>query len=45
MSKYIMELNGKAIQMSNVQWAKVCVKGIVQQAVVDGEVDGRLCLR
>lgn len=34
-----MEDNSKSVQVTDVQWAKVGVKGIVQQCVVDGEVD------
>lgn len=42
MSQYFVELDGEAIQMADVQWTKVGVESIVQQAVVDGEVEGRM---
>ena len=34
----IVELDGKAVQMANVQRAKVMMEGIVQEDVVNGEV-------
>jgi hypothetical protein len=34
----IMELDSKPIEMTDVQWSEVVVEGIVQQAVIDGEV-------
>jgi hypothetical protein len=40
-AKDIMQLHGKAIQMSDVQRAEVCMERIVQQAAIDGEVDWR----
>jgi hypothetical protein len=40
-SKHIMQLYGKAVEMSDVERTKVGMEGIVQQSVVDGEVDGR----
>lgn len=33
-----MEVDGKAIEVSDVQWAKVMMKGVIQKNVVDGEV-------
>ncbi len=39
--KDIVQHHSKAVQMSDVQRAEIGVEGIVQQAVVDGEVYGR----
>ena len=38
--KHIMQHDCKAVQVTNVQRAKVGVEGVVEQAVVDGEVYG-----
>lgn len=38
-AKDFVEDNGKSVQMTNMQWAEVCMEGIVQQGVVDCEVD------
>lgn len=38
-SKHFVKLNGKAVQMTDVERAKVGVEGIVEQGVVDGEVE------
>lgn len=40
-TKDVVEANGKAVQVANVQRAKVVVKGIVQQAIVNGKVARR----
>ena len=40
-----MQRHCEPIQMANVQRAKIRMEGIVQQALVDGEVDGRVVLR
>lgn len=37
-----MELDGKPVQVANVQGAKVVVERVVQESVVDGEVAGRV---
>ena len=39
--KHIVQHDCKAVQVTNVQRAKVGVESIVEQAVVDGEVYGR----
>ena len=39
-----MEVQGEAVQVADVQRAKVVVEGVVEEAVVDGEVEGRLPL-
>lgn len=48
-SKDFVKLDGETVQMADVQWTKVGVKGIVKQAAVDGEVErrmlGRCCWR
>lgn len=44
-SQDIVKVEGEAVQVSNVERAKVVVEGIVQQRIVDGEVAGRLLLR
>lgn len=36
-----MKADGKAIQVTDVQRAKVMVESIVEEAVVDGKVTGR----
>lgn len=38
----LVQLDSKAVQVANVQRAKVAVEGVVQQCLVDTEVDGRL---
>lgn len=40
-AKDIVEANGKAVQVTNVQGPKVVVKGIVEECVVDGKVARR----
>ena len=37
--KHIVQLDRETVEMSNVQWAEVGMKSIVQQAIVDGEID------
>lgn len=39
-SEDIVEVEGKAVQVADVERAKVVVEGVVEQAVVDGEVEG-----
>lgn len=34
----VMELQGEAVQVANVERAKVVVESIVQECIVDGEV-------
>ena len=34
-----MKLDGKTVQMANVQWAKVMVESVVQECVVNGKVE------
>ena len=41
-SQYLVQLDGKAVQVANVQWAKISVECVVQQALVNSEVDGRV---
>lgn len=36
----LVEVQSEAIQMSDVQWAEVMVKCVVQKSVIDGEVVG-----
>jgi hypothetical protein len=50
-----VELNGKSVQMPNMERAEVGMEGIIEKSVVDGKVDwrwsqsgrsrGLLCLR
>ena len=40
-----MQHDGEAIQMANVQRAKVVVEGVVEERVLDVEVDGRVLAR
>lgn len=37
-----MQLDGKAVQVTNVQWPKISVECIVQQTFINSEVDGRV---
>lgn len=37
-----MELDGKPVEVANVQRAKVVVERVVQKSVIDGEVAGRV---
>ena len=37
-----MQLYSKTIEMANVQWAKVMMKGVVEQTIIDRKVDGRV---
>lgn len=39
-SKDIMELDGEAVEVSDVQWSEVVVESIVKQGIVNGEVAG-----
>ena len=39
-----MQLDGEAVEVADVQRAKVAVEGIVEQRLVDAKVDGRLGL-
>lgn len=40
-----MQLHGKPVKMTNVQWAEIGMKGIVQEALVYGEVHRWVHLR
>lgn len=35
-----VEQDREAVEVANVQWAKVVVEGVVEEGVIDGEVDG-----
>lgn len=37
-----MELHRIAVKVTNVQWAKVTVEGIVEESLIDGEVNRRM---
>lgn len=37
----LVQLNGEAVQVTNVKWAKVTVESIVQERLVNAKVDGR----
>jgi hypothetical protein len=39
-SKDIMELDGEAVEVSDVQWSEVMVESIVKQGIVNREVAG-----
>jgi hypothetical protein len=39
-----MQLNSEAVEVTNVQWAKVTVEGVVQECLVNAKIDGRECL-
>ena len=39
-TKDLVELHREPVEMVDVQWAEVVVKGIVQEGIIDGEVDG-----
>lgn len=36
-----MEMNCESVQMSDMQWTKVCVKSIVEKGIINGEIDWR----
>ena len=38
----VVEVEGEAVQVADVQRAEVVVEGVVEEAVVDGEVEGLL---
>lgn len=38
----VVELDGKPVQVTDVQRAKVVVERVVQKSVIDGEVAGRV---
>jgi len=40
-----MELHRIAVKVTNVQWAKVTMEGIVEQSLIDGEVNRRMGFR
>jgi hypothetical protein len=40
----LVQLDSEAVEVANVQGAKVAVEGVVEQRLVDAEVDGRLGL-
>lgn len=33
-----MELNRKSVEMTNVEWSEIMMKGIVKQSIIDGEI-------
>jgi hypothetical protein len=35
-----MEMNRKPVQMAYMEWAKVCMEGIVEKGIIDGEIHG-----
>lgn len=35
-----MELNSKAVEVTNVERTEVVVEGIVEEGIIDSEVDG-----
>jgi hypothetical protein len=41
-SKDFVKLDGETVQMADVQWSKVGVERIVEQAAVDREVEWRM---
>lgn len=40
--QHVVEVEGEAVQVADVQRAEVVVEGVVEEAVVDGEVEGLL---
>jgi len=40
-----MQLHRIAVQVTNVQWAKVTVEGIVEESLIDSEVNRRMGFR
>lgn len=40
----LVQLHGEAVQMANVQRAKVTVEGVVEESLVNGEVHRRVVL-
>lgn len=43
-TKDVVELDGKAVKVSDVQRAKVVVECIVEESIVNGEVARGLCV-
>ena len=43
-AKNLMEKHGKSVEVTNVEWAEISVKGIVKKGVIDSEVDRRAAL-
>lgn len=41
-SQNIVELDGEAVEVTNVQRAEIVVKGVVEERVIDGEVAWRV---
>jgi hypothetical protein len=44
-SQHFMQLHRIAVQVTNVQWAKVTVEGIVEESLIDSEVNRRMGFR
>lgn len=34
-----MEVDGKAVQMADVEGPEICVERVVKESVIDGEID------
>ena len=43
-SQNLMQLHSESVEVTNVQWAKVAVEGVVQERLVDTKVDGGMRL-
>ncbi len=39
-----MEADGKSVQVANMEWAEVVVKGIIEEAVIDSKQKGAFWL-
>jgi hypothetical protein len=44
-SQHFVQLHRIAVKVTNVQWAEVSMKGIVEESLINGEVDGRMNFR
>lgn len=38
-AEQVMEVDGKAVQMADVEGPEVCVERVVKEGVIDGEID------
>ena len=39
-SQYFVKLDSEAVEMADVQWAKIGIEAIVDETIVDGKVGG-----
>ena len=44
-SQYVVELNSESVEMAHMQWAKIGIEAVVDEAIIDGKVRGGRTLR